>query len=128
LLHYTHDVERTKERFLAILGHDLRTPLGAIITSSQFMLDTGGLSESHLKLVGGITSAGRRMNQMVGDLLDFARTRFGDTIPISREAMDAGAMVRDAVAEIAASYPSTVIEIETDGNLAGQWDSARLAQ
>jgi signal transduction histidine kinase len=27
--------------FIAILGHDLRTPLGAIITSSTFMLETG---------------------------------------------------------------------------------------
>ena len=33
-------IGQSKERFLAILGHDLRTPVGAIVTSTRFMLDT----------------------------------------------------------------------------------------
>jgi signal transduction histidine kinase len=36
---FTADLDYTKETFLGILGHDLRTPLGAIVTSAQFMLE-----------------------------------------------------------------------------------------
>ena len=47
---FTQDVEEAKETFLAILGHDLRTPLGAIRTSAVFMLDTNELEEPHRTL------------------------------------------------------------------------------
>ncbi len=36
---YTQEIAQSKERFLAILGHDLQTPVGAIVTSTRFMLD-----------------------------------------------------------------------------------------
>lgn len=62
---YTQDVDRSKEMFLAILGHDLRTPLGAVITSSQFMLDSGELEEPHLTLATRVVRSSRRMNRMV---------------------------------------------------------------
>lgn len=128
LTRYTRQIDRTKERFLAILGHDLRTPLGAIITSAQFMLEMGGLDKTHLKLVTGIANSSRRMNQMVADLLDFALTRFGDSIPITRGAMDVGETTRAVVAEVAASHPESKLTVETSGDLRGDWDSDRLAQ
>src|SRR5512140_2623581 len=36
---YNQDLSQAKDIFLAVLGHDLRTPLGAIYTSARFMLD-----------------------------------------------------------------------------------------
>jgi signal transduction histidine kinase len=128
ILRHTHDIDQSKERFLAILGHDLLTPVGAIITSSAFMLDTRELAEPHLSLVTRIESSARRMNQMVVDLLDFTRTRFGDSIPVVRAAMDARKLINDVVAEVGATYPNSIIRIETSGNLRGEWDSDRLMQ
>jgi signal transduction histidine kinase len=125
---YTADIGESKERFLAILGHDLRTPLGAIMTSARFMLDTGALGEPYLSLVARIASSAGRMNQMVADLLDFTRTRFGDGIPIARAEMDVRKMVHDVVSEVTASSPSSTVQIESSGELRGQWDSDRLKQ
>jgi signal transduction histidine kinase len=68
------------------------------------------------------------MNQMVGDLLDFSRTRLGDTIPIEPAAMNVTKMLDDVVAEVAASYPDRKLEIDTSGDLQGAWDCARLTQ
>lgn len=129
---YTHQIGQTKERFLAILGHDLRSPVGAIVTSTQFMLDTaaesGDLGKPYHGLLEGISRSARRMNQMVADLLEFARISFGDTFPVQRVPMDIGQLVRDAVAEINASYPRREINMEVDGDLRGEWDTDRLFQ
>lgn len=125
---FTTDVGESKERFLAILGHDLRNPLGAIITSSTFMLDTGDLREPALTLVERISSSARRMNQMVLDLLDYTRTRFGDSIPVVRTPTDVRKVVTDVMSEVSATYPDVHLRLETSGDLHGEWDSARLTQ
>ena len=125
---YTDDIERSKERFLAILGHDLRSPLSAIIASGAFMLEAGELQEPNLTLVSRIATSARRMNQMVADLLDFTRTRFGDSIPIVRAETDVRRVIHDVVSEVAASYPRSTLQVETGGDLRGQWDAARLTQ
>src|SRR5438128_11388630 len=41
LVRFSEEIKQSKERFLAILGHDLRTPLSAVITSSAFLLESG---------------------------------------------------------------------------------------
>lgn len=125
---YTREVKQSKDRFLSILGHDLRTPLGAIITSTRFMLDVGDLVEPNLALVTRVESSARRMNRMITDLLEFTRTRFGDTMPISPADMDLERMVRDVVAEVEASNPSATLRVNISGDLRGQWDCERLTQ
>ena len=68
------------------------------------------------------------MNQMVGDLIDFARGQFGQGMPIVRAETDLGKVVHDAVAEIAASFPKARVESDASGELHGSWDSTRIAQ
>ncbi len=129
---YNADITQSKERFLAILGHDLNNPIGAIMNAAQFMLDIsqdkGDLPEPYLGLVTRVGNTSRRMNKMVHDLLDFAQTSFGDTIPIARAAMDAGVMISGVQAEVSVMYPNATIEIDVSGDLRGNWDGERLTQ
>jgi len=125
---FSQAVAQTQERFLAILSHDLRTPLGAIITATRFMLDAGGLEEPNRTLVTRASSSARRMNQMVLDLVEFTRTRLDDAIPVVRAEVDARRLVHDVVMEIAASYPESIVQMETGGDLSGAWDADRLTQ
>ena len=125
---YAQDVDRSKEMFVAILGHDLRTPLGAVIMASQFMLETGELEEPYVTLTTRILRSGRRMNHMVGDLLDFTRGQLGPGIPIVRRPMDMAKETTNAVEEMAAAHPESVLELATSGDLRGDWDSARIGQ
>lgn len=126
--HFSASVARTQERFLAILSHDLRTPLGAIITSTGFMVEAGGLEEPYRTLVARAATSARRMNQMVLDLVEFTRTRLDDAIPVVRADVDARRLVHDVVVEVAASYPDSSVQVETRGDLRGCWDGDRLAQ
>ena len=66
---------------------------------------------------------------MVADLLDFSRTRLGDTIPIARAEMDVTNISDDVIAEVAASYPDRKFEVEKRADdISGVWDCARLTQ
>lgn len=125
---YTEDLDRSKEMFLAVLGHDLRTPLGAVLMSSRFMLDTGELVEPNLTLTTRIAHSASRMNEMVDDLLDFTRSQLGPGVPIVRAEMDMARAVRRAVDEMEAARPDTFFEMSTSGNVFGAWDEARMGQ
>ena len=125
---FSRDLNRSKDRFLAILGHDLRTPLSGIIMSASFVLETGELGDPTRDRIARIMNSAKRMNQMVADILDFARIQFGGRLPIRRAPMDVSKVVEDVVAEVAVSYPDADVRVESSGDLNGQWDSGRLAQ
>ena len=128
VVRFTHDIAKAKEMFLAILGHDLRTPLGAISTSAAFMLETGDLEEPHRTLAGRIAGSADRTVTMVGDLLDFTRSHLGDGIPVTRAEASLGRIVHELVDEIGAAHPGREIRVEARGETQGQWDAARLGQ
>jgi signal transduction histidine kinase len=65
---------------------------------------------------------------MVLDLVEFTRTRLDDAFPVTRAEVDARRLVHDVALEIAASYPDSLVQMETGGDLSGSWDADRLAQ
>lgn len=125
---YTHDLDRAKEMFIAILGHDLRSPLNAVIMASQFMLESGELAEPHLNLTTRISSSARRMNRMVADLLDFTRGQLGSGVTIVRAKMDLGRLIQQSVEEMESANPGAELSCSVSGDLRGAWDSARISQ
>jgi signal transduction histidine kinase len=125
---YSEDLAYSKEMFLAILGHDLRTPLGAVLTSAKFMLETQELKEPTLTLTSRIASSATRMVHMIGDLLDFTRSRLGGGIPIVRAPAVMGKVVHDVVDEIAAAHPGRTVQVDARGEQKGEWDCARITQ
>jgi signal transduction histidine kinase len=125
---FTENVEESKEMFVAILGHDLRTPLGAIYTSAKFMLDTGELKEPHLSLAARIAGSATRTMAMVGDLLDFTRSRLGGGIPVVREEMNLSKLLHEAVDEVSAAHPDSDFRVDTREEQSGEWDGPRLSQ
>ncbi|HEU0014248.1 MAG TPA: sensor histidine kinase [Longimicrobium sp.] len=125
---FNENVKNAKEMFLGILGHDLRTPLGAIYTSARFMLDTGELDEPHRTLTERIAGSSKRTVAMVGDLLDFTRSRLGGGIPIVRKKVNLGKVLHDVTDEISAAHPERKIVVDTREEEEGEWDAARMSQ
>jgi signal transduction histidine kinase len=131
LVQFEASVEQAKETFLAILGHDLRTPLGAIQTSATFLLDTDAVPEPARALTVQIAGSARRAVGMVGELLDFTRSRLGGGIPVVRAEGDLLALVHDVTAEVRAAHPTCDIALRTSdgaGALRACFDGARLRQ
>ncbi|MDB5491898.1 MAG: histidine kinase [Micavibrio sp.] len=126
--HYTKKLEHSKDMFLAILGHDLRNPLGAIMGSAQLTLKIGALNERQTMLVSQIVDSTERVNEIINHLLDLTRARFGSGLPITQALMDFGFVSRQLVGEMQAAYPAREITLETSGNLEGEWDNSRIGQ
>ena len=125
---YTYDIDHSREMFVAILGHDLRTPIGTILMGSQHMLEVGGLTEENATLTTRIARSARRMNRMVEDLLDFTRGRLGSGVPITRGDMNLETVVRHAIEEISTACPDVTVQFSATGEMRGQWDAARIGQ
>jgi len=125
---YAQDVDHLKDLFLGVIGHDLRNPLGAIMMSATVMMTKEGPDWHHSTTAARILRSGARMDLLIGDLLDFTRSRLGAGIPIAPAEMDLEAACRQTVDEIAAFHPSCTVTFEAIGPLRGSWDGARIAQ
>ena len=125
---YSATVERAKNLFLAVLGHDLRTPLSAVLAGASAILKSEEESNGSVKTAAIILRSGMRMSQMVADLIDFTRARLGNGLPLVRVPMDLGVTVREALEEIEAAHPHHTLRLATSGDLRGSWDSARMKQ
>lgn len=126
----TRELEETlrfNETFVAVVGHDLRNPLNAMVMGAQ-VLERQALPDSSSQVVKQILSSGRRMRAILDDLSDLARARLGSGIAVVREPADAGALVRKVVAEYRASHPTRSLELAARGDLLGRWDGSRFEQ
>ena len=125
---FTLDIDRAREIFLSVLGDDLRRPLTAIRRETESSLVARDLAEPHRGVIARARTNAVRMTRMVDDLLDFTQGRLGAGIPIEREAVDLGKVVRDAVNEMCAAKPECSLQFTANGDLTGQWDAARVTQ
>jgi PAS domain S-box-containing protein len=116
-----------RERLMGIVGHDLRTPLIAIRLSAEALVRGASLDENHRATIGRVLRSVERMSQMIEQLLDFARSRESGGIPVKPAACDLGAVCRAILEELSAEHPAR-LELDTQGDLVGEWDRARLEQ
>ena len=126
---YSDEVARSRDTFLAILGHDLRSPLAAIANSSLYLRSPGLLPPgAALDAAKRIDRSSAKMSAMIRDLLEYTRTRLGRAIPISPEKVSMEQICALAFDEIRAAHPERIFRLETSGELQGEFDSERLQQ
>lgn len=118
-------VEQARERFIGILGHDLRGPLGAILMAVE-LLDE--LPEPHAGTVARLSRSAHRIDAMIRDMLDFARGRLAGGIPVARRPCDLQTVCNQVVEEMQQAHPDRAIRFETAGDLRGRWDPDRVEQ
>ncbi|MCT7988681.1 MASE1 domain-containing protein [Laspinema sp. D6] len=70
-------LDRLKDEFLANTSHELRTPLNGIIGIAESLIDgaTGELPLTTRANLAMISSSGRRLSNLVNDLLDFSKLK-----------------------------------------------------
>lgn len=125
---YAKMLREAQNLFLAILGHDVRTPLGAISMGAQVLLQDQGLPSKALKVGLRIFNSAKRMEAIVRDLLDFSTTHLGDGIPVDPATVDLAEIAHSVAEEARTFHPDRQIELVIEGDAAGAWDGQRMAQ
>jgi len=121
---------RTRDQVLGFVAHDLRNPLGTIVTATALLrrrhVDTGGSRRP----VDAIERAAIRMNRLIEDLLDVTRMEGGILAiePAAVKTREAIADCIDAHRDLAVSA-SLELQVDLEDNLPDVWaDRDRLLQ
>ena len=105
-----------RETFIAILGHDLRSPLQAILATGELM-ERRSTDAVLLGMAGRIKTNVRRMTALIDDVLDFARGRLGGGISLQiKDCDEVEAALIHVVEELqdAKSERKIVLDIKVD--------------
>jgi signal transduction histidine kinase len=123
------EADRLKDEFVALISHDLRTPLTSIIGYLELTLDDGNLSEEQRGYLAVADRNADRLLHLVNDLLFVARLEAGE-LNLQPSELDLAALARQSVSEAGprASAGGVELTFETDGAVPVQADKGRMFQ
>lgn len=117
-----------RDQFVAVLGHDLRTPLSAV-SSTAHLLCRSSDDARVVELAERIKASSNRMAGLIDDVLDLARGKLGGGIRIhAADVEDLGQALRDVVAEIQCTHPTHQIDADIRIAVGVRCDRSRVQQ
>jgi signal transduction histidine kinase len=122
------ETSELREQFIAVLGHDLRTPLGSILLGTE-LLEKEQLSARAHGVVLRMKRSAHRMAGLVNDVVDFTRGKMGGGIALNVQhetALEAPLM--QVVEELRGAHPDHVIEVDFRLQEPVQCDVQRIQQ
>src|SRR5215217_6220867 len=118
-------MEATQRDFLAMVSHDLRSPLTVVRASAQLLQRRGEYREATVET---ILDYADRMARLIDDLADLVRLDEGH-LPLQRERLDLVALARQCAAAAEKQSARHAVRIEEpDTAICGAWDRVRLGQ
>lgn len=122
------ETAQLREQFVAILGHDLRSPLNAIRAGAE-VLDLVSMPEDAKPVVGIIKRSAVRMNGLIENVMDFARARLGGGLSLSRAAnTELNAALEQVISEMRIAWPERAMKSEITLSRPVFCDAPRIAQ
>jgi signal transduction histidine kinase len=115
-----------QDRFIAILGHDLRNPLTSV--KMGLGLARRSAPPQTLRTIDRMEASVDRMERMIQQLLDLARSRFDASIVVAPAAANLERIVNAVADELRGAHPTRALVVEATGDLDGAWDTDRLQQ
>ena len=117
---------RVNQMFATALGHDLRNPLAAVLNGAELLLMMS--SDQKVGAVASrIRSSARRMEKMVGQMLDVARICAGG-IALELGRGDYAQLCRCIVDELKQAGHANPVQIDASGDMKGLFDTDRIGQ
>ena len=116
---------------MGVVGHDIRSPLSAILATTQVTLRKGGVDDDQRRVLERVERSAQRIRHIVDMLLDVTRARAGGGIPVVRERVCLAGVLRRLVEEAEAAHPNRKLRIyvqSSEDAVWGEWDAARLSQ
>jgi len=122
---------RVRDDFLSVAGHELRTPLAALVLQAEglaWMSEGAPLPMVKERAHAVLKSVGRLIH-LVDELLDTSRITSG-RLPLQRETVELAGLVTEVVARLTTNgrRSSAPVRVQVDGAIEGRWDRARIEQ
>jgi signal transduction histidine kinase len=117
-----------QERLVAVVSHDLRNPLAAIISGIALLSKAGGLDDRQAKVHASIQKVASRMEGLIRDLLDFSRARRRFEMPTSSKPVAMDEVASRVLCEFRIAHPKADVRFAAEGEQRGIWDPARMEQ
>jgi signal transduction histidine kinase len=125
---YAAHVASSRDLFLAVLGHDLRNPLGSVSGCFELLANENLAAQPRTRAL----EIGRRslltIETLITDLLEYTRTRLGRGMEVEPKRGDIGVMCSQAFDEITAAYPKRTVNFSIEGDLTCVFDVERMHQ
>lgn len=115
-----------REQLIAVLGHDLRNPLAAIVMAADLL--SSSPDRDNALILATLKRSSFRMMELVSNIMDFARTRLGEGIVINRQDILLEPVLQQVVAEMRLIYPKREITALFKITMPVNCDSDRVAQ
>lgn len=125
---YSKAVRQYRDMFLAVLGHDLRSPLDAVLNGSEFLTEDARLSVRDQRVAEAIRGSGVRMRDLIDDMLDYTSSELGAAMPLRRSTANMGEVAEEVVRQSEVTHPGREFRTELCGDLDGRWDLSRIRQ
>lgn len=127
-LYEERQTSELRDQFIAILGHDLRNPVGAVLNAAQ-VLQRMPLDDRAKRLAHIVQDSSYRMKALIDNILDFARGRLGDGITIERKENEPMEKVlNQVITELKMIWPEREIKVNFDFEEPINCDGTRIAQ
>jgi signal transduction histidine kinase len=126
--HYTATRERSREIFLGVLGHDLRTPISVVLMSTRFMMERGKLESPDATAASRVLRSGTRLQNLVRELLDVAHIRLGGFLPIEPKPVDLANSCHEVIDEMRALHPQLALILNMSGDLSTSAQASRIQE
>jgi signal transduction histidine kinase len=122
-------IEESTNFAVAVMAHDLRNPLHAILSAAELLQFIQPIDVATVgKIATTMINSGTQMSRLINNLLDFTRTRLGQTLPVNRLEIDVAPVCHRVVAELATAYPDRTIELSCSECLRGSFDETRIGE
>jgi signal transduction histidine kinase len=123
---FTSRTDKTRDIFIAMLGHDLRGPLATMATAGHMLRNPRVSADRAAELGNRISRGASLMSSMVADLVDYTRTQLGSGLPLSRRHLDLHDTCNWALDDARSLHPNVDFDYIPDGDLRGAFDGVRL--
>ncbi len=119
------EVDKTRDLFLGMLGHDLRGPLSTIASCAALERKSrSGDSPTSAIVLRSVA----QMKALLDDLVEYTRNRLGAGMAVDAAALDLESFARETLTEIDVIGTGRVLQLEAQGDTQGEWDARRLHQ
>ncbi len=126
------DAVRVRDDFLSVAGHELKTPLTALLLQVHSLARAAradGLAPKLLERADKAVQSGLRLSRLIDELLDISRVSAG-RLTLEVEEVDLGEATRDAISRLEGelSRAECEVRIAEPARVVGTWDRARTDQ